>query len=87
VLGDLKERQAGSWNPKSFIMSGSRSKYWALCLMSAIFMVGELGHFLIGPVSRPMAQEMQYGDKGCLPISSLSESTTDICKDDMDQAE
>jgi len=55
--------------------------------MSAIYMVGELGHFLIGPVSRSMAQEMKYGDKGCLPKSSLDDSTTTTCKDDFNETE
>ena len=33
--------------------------------MSLGYMIGEIAHFLIITTSRPVAREIQYGDKGC----------------------
>ena len=43
--------------------------YYALVLM-ACYAVGELGHFLVSTVSTPMAQDIEFGDKGCLTINA-----------------
>ncbi len=48
------------------IMGVSKKKVWMLFLLSAMYVVGELGHFLIGVVSRAVAQDIHYGDLGCL---------------------
>ena len=42
--------------------------YYAFVLM-ACYAVGELGHFLVSIVSKPMAQEIEFGDKSCLPTN------------------
>ena len=41
-----------------------RSIYF-LVLMSLGYMIGEIAHFLIITTSRPVARDIQYGDKGC----------------------
>ena len=41
-----------------------RSIYFLL-LMSLGYMIGEIAHFLIITTSRPVARDIQYGDKGC----------------------
>ena len=55
-----------------------RSIYY-LALMSLGYMIGEIAHFLIITTSRPVAREIQYGDKGCyynntLPMEQKNES-------------
>ena len=55
-----------------------RSVYF-LALMSLGYMIGEIAHFLIITTSRPVAREIQYGDKGCyynntFPIEQKNES-------------
>lgn len=44
-------------------------------------MIGELGHFLIGVVSRAVAQDIHYGDLGCLVNSSFSDVSASFCED------
>lgn len=44
-------------------------------------MIGELGHFLLGTVSRAMSQDIHYGDLGCLKEVSLSDVKAEICTD------
>ena len=39
--------------------------YCAIVFMGA-YATGELGHFLIGIISRPIAQEMEWGEEGCI---------------------
>ncbi|KAK2713773.1 probable 4-methylmuconolactone transporter isoform X2 [Artemia franciscana] len=43
------------------------AKWWYLVsLLTCSYIFGELSHFLIGIVSRPIAQELEYGDQSCL---------------------
>jgi len=39
---------------------------YMLCLLVNIYVFAELGHFLIGVTSRTVAQDLEYGNKGCL---------------------
>lgn len=49
-------------------MVSSKLVVWGgLAVLTYIYVVGELGHFLLGIVTRPMAQELHFGDKACLP--------------------
>ena len=55
-----------------------RSIYF-LALMSLGYMIGEIAHFLIITTSRPVARDIQYGDKGCyynntFPMEQKNES-------------
>nr|CAB3262831.1 uncharacterized protein LOC100183908 [Phallusia mammillata] len=53
--------------------------YYVLVCMSC-YAVGEIGHFIIGIVSKPLAQDIEFGDKGCISNSSaynVSEKCTD----------
>lgn len=52
-----------SWQVKS----GALASWVALGVMTYVYVVGELSHFLLGIVSRPMSQELHYGDQACLP--------------------
>ena len=45
------------------------SWYTAFVFMGC-YAVGELGHFLIGIVSRPIAQDMKFGEQGCIVNNS-----------------
>ncbi|XP_069987762.1 uncharacterized protein [Penaeus vannamei] len=43
-------------------------KTWlGLIVLAYVYVVGELSHFLLGIVSRPMSQDLHYGDRACLP--------------------
>lgn len=55
------------------------SWYSTLILMGC-YSVGELGHFLIGIVSKPIAQDMEFGEQGCISNdSSLSYEVQQEC--------
>lgn len=62
----------------------SVTEWWTLFLLGATYSVGELGHFLLGSVSRSMAQEIHFGDKACL--KSSNEYSSDICSGIEDEA-
>ncbi|XP_050708531.1 sphingosine-1-phosphate transporter SPNS2-like isoform X2 [Eriocheir sinensis] len=51
-----------------------------LGVMSYMYLVGELSHFLLGIVSRPMSQELHYGDIACLPNPEAA-TQSDECKE------
>ena len=38
----------------------------SLALLTLAYLLGELGHFLLGSTSRAMAREVKYGDQACL---------------------
>ena len=57
------------------------SWYTAFVFMGC-FAVGELGHFLIGIISRPIAQEMEFGEQGCIVNSTEAPSSVQTsCKE------
>lgn len=49
--------------------------YCAMILMGC-YAVGELGHFLIGIVSKPITQDLNFGDQGCI-VNATSASYED----------
>ena len=51
------------WNIRSIYFLG---------LMSLGYMIGEIAHFLIITTSRPVARDIQYGDKGCYDNNAFS---------------
>lgn len=48
-----------------------------LVLLMGIYSAGELEHFLLGVVSKRMAQDIHYGDKSCLPVSHPKNISTE----------
>ena len=58
---------------------GGRSwhRWYHLSLMTATFITGELSHFLVGIVSRQMAQEIHYGDIGCVERDNATDAGAD----------
>ena len=63
------------------------SWYTAFVFM-ACYAVGELGHFLIGIVSRPIAQDMEFGEQGCIVNNSEIPSLIQAeCKDIKNETE
>lgn len=62
-------------------MTPSRILPWVyLGVMTYTYLVGELSHFLLGIVSRPMSQELHYGDLACLPNPEAATQSTS-CRD------
>lgn len=68
-------------------MAIKRGTYWSLFLMGSIYMIGELGHFLLGTVSRSMAQDIHYGDKGCLKEANMDHVKSEVCTDVENESE
>ncbi|KAK4308786.1 hypothetical protein Pmani_019543 [Petrolisthes manimaculis] len=54
----------------------SLGRWVSLCVMSYVYLVGELSHFLLGIVTRPLSQELHYGDQACLPNPEAQHSST-----------
>lgn len=43
------------------------SRHWlTLIILTLVYVVGELSHFLLGIVTRPMSQDIHYGTMECL---------------------
>lgn len=55
----------------------SVGRWVSLAVMTYVYLVGELSHFLLGIVSRPMSQELHYGDHACLPNPNATHSSSD----------
>ncbi len=45
---------------------------YQLCLLTLSYVLGELGHFLIGVTSRDVARDIHYGDRACFRNVSAS---------------
>ena len=54
------------------MMSLVRAHY-TLALLTLSYLLGEMGHFLLGATSRAMAQELEFGEEGCLCGDQLEE--------------
>ena len=62
-------------------MTPSRILPWVyLGVMTYTYLGGELSHFLLGIVSRPMSQELHYGDLACLPNPEAA-TQSNSCRD------
>ena len=49
-------------------------KQWIpLSILTLVYVVGELSHFLLGILTRHMAQEIHYGDQECLASEYYTE--------------
>ena len=55
---------------------------YILLLMTLCYLVGEMGHFLLGATSRDIARDIGYGDKACF---SIANGTIDICRQRKDE--
>ena len=47
--------------------------HYSLALLTVSYLVGEMGHFLLGATSRAMARELEYGDEACLCDDQLEQ--------------
>ncbi|CAG7823077.1 unnamed protein product [Allacma fusca] len=59
-------------------MAVKKQGTWMLLLLGSLYLVGELGHFLVGVVSRSVAQEIHYGDLACFPKPNLDNLTVEF---------
>lgn len=51
-----------------------------LTVLALIYLVGELGHYLIGVISRPVAQDLHYGEIGCIANPKIENTHFGICE-------
>ena len=58
-------------------MPGSVSPHTVLALLTLSYLVGEMGHFMLGATSRDMARTIGFGDKECVPrgLENVTEVT------------
>lgn len=61
------------------------AEWWTLFLLGCTYSTGELGHFLLGSVSRPMAQELHFGDKACLKNNEVTNISSATCSGIVDE--
>ena len=47
--------------------------HYSLALLTVSYLVGEMGHFMLGATSRAMARELEYGDEACLCDDQLEQ--------------
>ncbi|OXA52097.1 putative metabolite transport protein HI_1104 [Folsomia candida] len=45
---------------------------WMIAILASVYLNGELGHYLIGVVSRNMAQDLHFGAMACFPLSQTT---------------
>jgi len=50
------------------------SKAMFLAYMSMAYIIGEIAHFMINTTSREVAQDIEYGDQGCLANKTIKNS-------------
>ena len=46
-----------------------------LVLLISSYLVGEMGHFMLGATSRDMARDIGFGDEECVPRHNVTEVT------------
>ena len=52
------------------------SRHTVLALLTLSYLVGEMGHFMLGVTSRDMARDIGFGDKDCVPRNT--ENVTEV---------
>lgn len=52
-----------------------------LALLTISYLVGEMGHFMLGATSRDMARTIGFGDKGCVHAPGQIENLTSVTGD------
>lgn len=45
---------------------------YAMFLLVSTFSANKLNRFLLATVSQPLARDIHFGDKGCLPVKAIS---------------
>ena len=56
----------------------SVSPHTVLTLLTSSYLVGEMGHFMLGATSRDMARDIGFGDKECVPRHNVTEIVTEV---------
>jgi len=54
---------------KGRLFSESYSDWYRVTILMVCYLFGEYGHYLLGVVSRPMTQELEFGDKSCVTLN------------------
>jgi len=53
---------------------------WGFTLVLMLcFTVGEVGRYLVGTLSKPMAQDLEFGNQRCMPINVKNETFPSLC--------
>ena len=60
------------------MMPGPVSPHTVLALLTLSYLVGEMGHFMLGATSRDMARDIGFGDKECVPRGDLENNVTSV---------
>ena len=54
----------------------NRANTCALALLTLAFVVGEISRYMVVSLSKEMARDIGFGDKGCYPHAAPSSETT-----------
>jgi len=66
--GTLCPRTAGRWEGEREPTGAYR--VYVLALLSTTYLLNQLDRFMLSVVTRPMAQDIHYGDLGCVVNNS-----------------
>ena len=77
-LGAHLTRSMASGGCLSVLKAGGYAVYVLFLLLGA-YLLNQLDRYALGATSQPMAQDIHFGDKGCLPYNSTFSSNKEIC--------
>ena len=77
------EERTGSLQSRQKV-NNKLEQWWLLTLLTASYVVGELGHFLIGVTSRDVARSIHYGDVACFENATMTATSDDRLSTDGD---
>ena len=68
----------------NLLRSGRGLSLYTLAVLLAVNLLNQLDRFLLAITARPQAQDLHFGDKGCLPVADAditanSSSSADLC--------
>lgn len=77
-LGAHLTRSMASGGCLSVLKAGGYAVYVLFLLLGA-YLLNQLDRYALGATSQPMAQDIHFGDKGCLPYNSTFSSNKKFC--------
>ncbi|KAK2167441.1 hypothetical protein NP493_1275g00004 [Ridgeia piscesae] len=75
--GTLRPRTAGRWEGEREPTGAYR--VYVLALLSTTYLLNQLDRFMLSVVTRPMAQDIHYGDLGCVANNSRQKMHHTAC--------
>ena len=70
---------AGAMAFRFLVLKAGGYAVYVLFLLLGAYLLNQLDRYALGATSMPMAQDIKFGDKGCLPRNSSFSSDKDYC--------